>query len=103
MWLLTTFAALAAASALYFLAGDARRKYRLDALVLMLLGTFVMVLVDKGIGFMQEGGAILEAETTGLVPNSVVLGLLMLVPILAIWAGLVLAQGKTDPAASQVG
>ena len=81
MWLITTLiAAVAATLAWYFIPG---RRYRLEALAMMLWGLGAMILVDHILGY--EGGAFLEAETDGLVTNAYLLGALMLVPVLAAW------------------
>ncbi len=60
----------------------------------MLLGAFVMVLVDHTMGFLQEGGNFIELETSGLVPNSTLLGIAMLVPIFVLWIALVMTRKK---------
>ena len=42
-----------------------------------------MILVDHILGY--EGGAFLEKTTDGMIKNSVVLGIAMLVPVFVIW------------------
>lgn len=84
MWLIVTFIAALLVTAIHFGAKDLK-KYKLDFLALMLWGTFIMVLVDHAIAFFREGGEFIEATTEGLVTNSAILGLLMLLPLLAIW------------------
>ena len=73
------------ASAAYFLLKKDRKKYKLGFLSLMLWGVAIMVFVDHLIAYL-EGGQFMEAETSGLIGSSVLLGVLMLVPVLAIWA-----------------
>jgi hypothetical protein len=85
MWLVITFiAALAATLALLRLKG-AGKKYKLDMLALMLWGTFIMVLVDHSIAFLQ-GGPFIEATTDGLITNSSLLGGIMVAVVLIVWA-----------------
>lgn len=81
MWLITTLiAAIAATLAWHFIPN---RKFRLDALAMMLWGLGAMILVDHILGY--EDGAFLEAETDGLVANAYLLGVLMLIPVVAAW------------------
>ncbi|MFH0816063.1 MAG: hypothetical protein V1934_04535 [Methanobacteriota archaeon] len=80
MWLVTSLiAAIAVTAAWRF----APKIYRMDILSLMLWGLTMMILVDHVLGY--EGGAFLQMETDGLVQNGVVLGIIMLVPVVAIW------------------
>lgn len=81
MWLVTSLVAAVAATAAWRFAP---KKYRMDLLGVMLWGLTAMILVDHILGY--EGGAFLEMETDGLVANGVLLGILMLVPVIAIWA-----------------
>ncbi|VVB99159.1 Uncharacterised protein [uncultured archaeon] len=86
MWFVVALAAAIIASAAYLLAGQARRKqYRLGFLCLMLWGVSIMVFVDHLISYL-EGGPFMETETSGLIGSSVLLGILMLVPVILIWA-----------------
>ena len=96
MWLLTTLVALLIATAALLTARKKpeSKKYRLDLLVLMLLGTFVMVLADHMLGFLEEGGPFIELETGGLIPNAFLLGLAMLLPIFIAWIALAHLQRK---------
>ncbi len=57
---------------------------KLEYLAIMLWGLTLMILVDHILGY--EGGAFLEMETDGLITSGIVLGILMLIPVLAIWA-----------------
>jgi hypothetical protein len=91
MWLITTLIALVAVVVVYWRAKDLK-KYQLDSLALMLGGTFIMVLVDHVIEFMEEGGPFIVTETNGLVPNATMLGVIILIPIFAIWIAMVLVQ-----------
>lgn len=43
-----------------------------------------MILVDHILGY--EGGAFVELETDGLITNGAVLGIVMMIPTLIIWA-----------------
>lgn len=85
MWLITTLIAALIVSAIY-LTNKPLRKYRISFLALMLWGTFIMILVDHLIAYMNEGGEFLSMTTDGLIQNSILLGLAMLIPILLIWA-----------------
>lgn len=80
MWLITSFIAAAAVTAVWIFAP---KKYQVGFLSLMLWGLSIMVLVDHIIGY--EGGAFVEMETDGLIPNGVVLGITMLIPLFIIW------------------
>ena len=95
MWLVTTLiAAIIVTAAWYF----TKRDCRMDLLGLMLWGTSIMILVDHIIGY--EGGAFLEMETEGLITNSIMLGVVMLVPVLILWVVIVL---KTKPKEDVIG
>jgi len=59
------------------------KKYKLGFLALMLWGATAMILVDHILGY--EGGSFLEKTTDGMVKNSAILGLAMLVPVFIIW------------------
>ena len=80
MWLITSFIAAIAVTALWIIAP---KKYHFGFLGLMLWGLAIMVLVDHILGY--EGGAFVEMETDGLIPNGIVLGITMLIPIFIIW------------------
>jgi O-antigen/teichoic acid export membrane protein len=80
MWLLTTFASALFFTGLYFLLG---RKYKLEILSLMLWGGTIMILVDHLMGY--KGGQFLERKTEGLIPDAVLLGLFMLLPVVLLW------------------
>lgn len=80
MWLVTTsIAATGATIGKFVLPKD----YKLGFLALMLWGATAMILVDHILGY--EGGAFLEKTTDGMIANSAVLGIAMLVPVFAIW------------------
>jgi hypothetical protein len=70
MWLITTFIAAIAVTAVWFVAP---RKYQLGFLGIMLWGLAAMIFVDHIMGY--EGGSFVEMETGGLIQNGVVLGL----------------------------
>ena len=80
MWLITSFIAAIAITALWVFAP---KKYQLGYLGLMLWGLAIMVLVDHIMGY--EGGPFVEMETNGLIPNGIALGIVMLIPIFLIW------------------
>ncbi len=80
MWLLTTFLAALTATAFAYVF---KNKYKLGLLCLMLWGGTIMILIDHLLGY--KGGAFLETETNGFIPNSTLLGLAMLVPVLLVW------------------
>ncbi|RLI97498.1 MAG: hypothetical protein DRO99_02930 [Candidatus Aenigmatarchaeota archaeon] len=80
MWLVTTLvAAVGSTSAWLFVP----KKYKLGFLSLMLWGASIMILVDHILGY--DGGEFISMTTEGLITNSAVLGIVMLVPIFAIW------------------
>jgi hypothetical protein len=80
MWLATTSIAASCATAANFLWP---KKYKLDFLALMLWGAAAMILVDHLLGY--EGGSFLEKTTDGMIKNSTMLGITMLIPVFAIW------------------
>ena len=80
MWLITSFIAAIAVTAVWIFAP---KKYQLGFLGLMLWGLAIMVLVDHIIGY--QGGPFIEMETNGLITNGTVLGITMLIPIFIIW------------------
>jgi len=82
MWLVTTLIAAILATVAWFFAP---RKYRLDVLGLMLWGATVMILVDHVLGY--EGGPFLEVETEGMISSGALLGVVMLIPVFAVWIG----------------
>jgi hypothetical protein len=80
MWLITSFIAAVAVTAVWIFAP---KKYQLGFLGLMLWGLSIMILVDHILGY--DGGAFVEMETDGLIPNGIVLGIAMLLPLFMIW------------------
>ena len=82
MWLITTLLAAMAVTLIWRFRPQA--KLKLEYLSMMLGGLTLMILVDHILGY--EGGAFLEMETEGLVSSGIVLGILMLIPVIAIWA-----------------
>ncbi|HVQ01677.1 MAG TPA: hypothetical protein VMT57_09220 [Candidatus Thermoplasmatota archaeon] len=80
MWLITSFIAAIAVTAIWIFTP---KKYQLGFLGLMLWGLAIMVLVDHIIGY--QGGPFIEMETNGLITNGTVLGITMLIPIFIIW------------------
>ena len=80
MWLATTsIAATGATLGKFVLPKD----YKLGFLALMLWGAAVMILVDHVLGY--KGGVFLEKTTDGMIANSTVLGIVMLVPVFVTW------------------
>ncbi|MDD4182524.1 MAG: hypothetical protein PHT53_01680 [Candidatus Omnitrophica bacterium] len=80
MWLATTSIVAAGATAANFIFP---KKYRLGFLALMLWGAAAMILVDHMLGY--EGGSFLEKTTDGMIKNSTMLGITMLIPVFVIW------------------
>ena len=80
MWLVTTSIAAAGATLGKFVIP---KDYKLGFLALMLWGAAVMILVDHILGY--KGGAFLEKTTDGMIANSAVLGIVMLVPVFVTW------------------
>ena len=82
MWLITTLITAMIVTLIWRFWPQAKMK--LEYLAIMLWGLTLMILVDHILGY--EGGAFLEMETDGLITSGIVLGILMLIPVLAIWA-----------------
>ena len=80
MWLITTLVTTIGATILWYVAP---KIYKLDLLSLMLWGASFMILVDRILGY--DGGSFIETETEGLVNNSILLGIVMLIPVFIIW------------------
>jgi len=80
MWLVTTSIAAAGATIGKFVLP---RDCKLGFLALMLWGAAAMILVDHILGY--EGGVFLEKATDGMIANSTVLGIAMLVPVFVVW------------------
>ncbi|VVB56828.1 Uncharacterised protein [uncultured archaeon] len=68
-------------------------KYKFGLLALMLAGTAIMVLVDRGMGWLG-GAPFWEWTATGMVSSGALLGVQMLLPALLIWMGAVVLQKK---------
>ena len=80
MWLITTIIVAICTTILWKVLP---KNYKLDLLSLMLWGASLMILVDHIIGY--EGGSFIQMETEGLINNSILLGILMLIPVFVIW------------------
>ncbi|VVB61628.1 Uncharacterised protein [uncultured archaeon] len=80
MWLITTLVAAIGVTILWHVAP---KIYKLEILSLMLWGSSIMILVDHLLAY--DGRAFVEMETGGLITNSIVLGIVMLIPVLIIW------------------
>ena len=80
MWLITTLIAAIGATILWYVAP---RIYKLDLLSLMFWGASFMILVDHILSY--NGGSFVEMETEGLINNSILLGIVMLIPVFIIW------------------
>ena len=89
MWLITTAIFAVVSSLLALLLSG---KYRLGTLSLMFWGATLMIFIDHLIGWLREGGPFLEIETEGWVSSSIVLGMLMAVPVIACWIGMLLLK-----------
>jgi hypothetical protein len=85
MWLVVSFIAALVATLAFLRLKAAGKKYKLDFLALMLWGTFIMVLVDHSIAFL-EGGPFIETTTDGLITSASLLGIAMVVSVLLVWA-----------------
>ena len=84
MWLIITLIVTILSSVAYVLLKDYRKKLKLSLLALMMLGTFLMVLVDHTIAFLN-GEPFIELTTDGLIQNATFLGFAMIIPIFVIW------------------
>jgi hypothetical protein len=91
MWLITTVVAAIIASSLRLIY---KSRHSFGTLSLMLWGATIMILVDHILGY--EGGTFLETWTEGLIPNGVTLGIVMLIPVLLIWATSLFLRKQTD-------
>ncbi len=80
MWLVTTSVVATSATVAKFILP---RQYKLGFLALMLWGAVAMILVDHILRY--EGNAFLEKTTDGMIANSAMLGIVMLVPVFVIW------------------
>jgi len=80
MWLVTTSIAATGVTVARFVLP---RNYKLGLLALMLWGAAAMILIDHILGY--EGGAFVEKTTDGMINNGAMLGIVMLVPVFAIW------------------
>jgi ABC-type transport system involved in multi-copper enzyme maturation permease subunit len=80
MWLITTLIAAVGVTILWYVAP---KIYKLDLLSLILWGASFMILVDHLLGY--DGGSFVEMETEGLINNSILLGIVMLIPVFIIW------------------
>ncbi len=87
MWLITTLIAAIATTILWY---AAPRIYKLDLLSLMLWGASFMILVDHILGY--ENGSFFEMETDGLINNSILLGIVMLIPVFVIWMTVIIIK-----------
>lgn len=89
MWLITTLLAAVTATALSL---RSEPRYQLKILSLMLWGASVMIFVDHVLGF--DGGDFIHITTEGMITNSTLLGIAMLIPILIIWTIYVIVMDK---------
>lgn len=80
MWLITTLLAAIGATIFWYVLP---KNYKLDLLSIMLWGASLMILVDRIIGY--EAGSFFKMETDGLINNSILLGIVMLLPVFLIW------------------
>ncbi len=84
MWLIITLIATIIVSAAYLLLKEYRKRLKLSLLALMMLGTFLMVLADHTIAFIN-GEPFIEVTTDGLIQSGTILGFAMIIPIFMIW------------------
>jgi len=87
MWFITTIIAAIGATILWYVAP---KIYKLDLLSLMLWGASLMILVDHILGY--DGGSFVEMETEGLINNSILLGIVMLIPVFLIWIAIIIIK-----------
>jgi hypothetical protein len=79
MWLITTTIAAIVTTGLWY----KFPKYRLEVPALMFWGSAIMILIDHILGY--EGGEFIEMTTEGLVENSLLLGIYMIIPVIITW------------------
>jgi hypothetical protein len=84
MWFIIALIASIGSTIAFLLLKEKRDKYKLSLLAMMLWGTTLMIFVDHTIAFF-EGEAFLSLTTDGLIKSSILLGVVMLVPIFAVW------------------
>ena len=82
MWLITTLVAASVATVLRLWG---IRKCKLEMLSLMLWGATVMIFIDHVLGYLREGGEFIQVTTEGAIRSGALLGIVMLIPVLAIW------------------
>jgi hypothetical protein len=87
MWLITTLITAIGVTILWYVAP---KIYKLNLLSLMLWGASFMILVDHILGY--DGGLFVEMETEGLVNNSTLLGIIMLIPVFIIWISVLIIK-----------
>jgi hypothetical protein len=83
LWLIVALVCALIVTVLHYSIKD--KTYRFDFLSLMLWGAFVMVFVDHSIAYLNGGGDFISMTADGLVPDAVILGALMVVPLLGAW------------------
>lgn len=79
MWLIILAFAAAIVTSLWYSMAD-NDRYMLRLLCLLLWGATIMVLIDRVMGYLMEGGEFLE-----MTPEAVALGFMMLLAALIIW------------------
>jgi hypothetical protein len=87
MWLIITLIAAVGATILWYVAPEI---YKLDVLSLLLWGASCMILVDHILGY--KNGSFFEMETEGLLNNSIILGIVMLIPVFIIWITIIIIK-----------
>ena len=80
MWLITTLIAAICVTLVWYVAP---RVYKLNLLSLMLWGASLMILVDHILDY--DDGSFFEMETEGFINNSILLGIVMIIPVFIIW------------------
>ncbi|MEM4258996.1 MAG: hypothetical protein QXL17_07610 [Candidatus Thermoplasmatota archaeon] len=91
MWLITTLFSALITTALWM---KAPKKYHFEIPMLMFWGSTIMIFIDHLLGY--DGDSFVTLETEGIVSNSIILGILMILPVLAVW-GIYLLIKKQKP------
>ena len=84
MWLIISLVATIFVSIAFLLLKNHRERLKLGFLLLMLFGTFIMVLVDHIMAFI-EGEPFIIVTTDGLIRSGTMLGFVMIIPVFMIW------------------
>lgn len=88
MWLIILATAATLSTIAWYFKAMRNDKYMLRALCLILWGATIMVLIDRVMGYLMEGGELFD-----VTPEAAALGLLMLTAALALWGIILLISG----------